>query len=292
MKMDERFDRQERFFGTEGQVKIRATNLTIVGAGGIGTHVVQQSALLGIGRITVVDSEELSKTDRNRYVTAQHDDPIPGSHKVDLAERLIHRIDQTIEVTKVTDSVVSQEGFAAIRGADVVIGCLDTEGARLVLTELCSAYERRYIDLASDIIPGVSVTFGGRVCVSWCGDGCLACHGLLDWKEAQLDLAGMAERAARERIYGVRQSAVDAVGPSVVTINGVVASLGMTELMVAVTGLRPPISLITYRGDRGIVTRSTDSPAPDCYYCRGIRGQREAADVERYLRSDVGAFLR
>jgi hypothetical protein len=225
-------------------------------------------------------------------VTAQHDDPIPGSHKVELAERLIHRINRTIEVTKVDDSFISEEGFAAIRGADVVIGCLDTEGARLVLNELCAAYERRYIDLASDIIPGVRVTFGGRVCVSWCGDGCLACHGLLDWKEAQLDLAGMAERATRERIYGVRQSAVDAIGPSVVTINGVVASLGMTELMAAVTGLRPTVPVITYRGDLGIVTRSSDPPVPDCYYCCGIRGKREVADVERYLRSGVGAFLR
>lgn len=290
--MSERFDRQERFFGKEGQAKLGTTILTIVGTGGLGTHVVQQSALLGVGRITVIDSEELAKTDRNRYVTAQHDDPIPGSFKVDLAERLIHRIDPTITVGKVPDSFISEEGFAAIKAADVVIGCLDTEGARLVLNELCVAYGRQYIDLATDIIPGETLSYGGRVCVSWSGAGCLVCHGLLDWEEAQRDLAGEAERATRERIYGVRRSVLDAIGPSVVTINGVVASLGMTEFMAAVTSLRPPVPVLTYHGNRGIVTRSSDMPAPDCYYCCGIRGKLEAADVERYLRSGVGTFLR
>jgi hypothetical protein len=82
------------------------------------------------------------------------------------------------------------------------------------------------------------------------------------------------------------------IGPSVVTINGVVASLAMTEFMAAVTGLRPAVPVLTYHGNRGIVTRSSEPPVPDCYYCRGIRGKRDRADVERYLRSDVVDFVR
>ena len=50
--MDElhsRFDRSQRLFGAEGQRQLRKTNAVIIGVGGLGTHVAQQSAILGVG---------------------------------------------------------------------------------------------------------------------------------------------------------------------------------------------------------------------------------------------------
>ena len=44
--------------------------------------------------------------------------------------------------------MVSVEAFNAIIRADYVFGCLDCEGARLILNELCAAYVRPYWDLA------------------------------------------------------------------------------------------------------------------------------------------------
>jgi hypothetical protein len=78
----------------------------------------------------------------------------------------------------------------------------------------------------------------------------------------------------------------------VVSINGVVASLAITEFIVGVTGIRPPHHLLTYYGHLGKVTVNTDEPRPDCYYCKGIRGYRARADVERYIRAGVGRWLR
>jgi hypothetical protein len=49
---------------------------------------------------------------------------------------------------------------------------------------------------------------------------------------------------------------------------------------------------LTYHGHTGKVTLSTDQPAPDCYYCHALRGLRERADVERYLRAGIGRWLR
>ena len=46
---------------------------------GLGSQVVQQLALLGVGSLVLVDAEELDETNGNRYVGATHDDPIPGS---------------------------------------------------------------------------------------------------------------------------------------------------------------------------------------------------------------------
>jgi ThiF family len=290
--MTDRFERQERLFGVDGQAKLASSRVAVVGVGGLGTHVVQQLALLGVGGLAVVDAEELATTDRNRYVGARHDDPVPGTSKVDIAERIVKAIDPTIEVVAIRDSLISERGLAAVTAADYVFGCLDSEGARLVLTELCAAYAKPYLDLASDILPGEPPTYGGRVCSAWDGHGCLVCYGLLDVAEAQADLAGVGDRRNRDALYGVKRMALGRSGPSVVTINGVVASLGVTEFMVAVTALRAPCRVLTYRGHLGGVGVLKDEPAADCYYCRGIRGTGAGADAERYLRADIGAFLR
>jgi hypothetical protein len=290
--MTDRFERQERLFGKEGQEKLAAARVAVVGVGGLGTHVVQQLALLGVGVLALIDSEDLATTDRNRYVGARHDDPVPGTSKVLLGERIVHDIDPTIKVVKIPESLVGEPAFAAVIGADYVFGCLDSEGARLVLTELCAAYAKPYVDLASDIIPGQPLGYGGQVCVAWNGQGCLVCYGLLDVADAQAELAGVGDRRNRDALYGVERAAVGRSGPSVVSINGVVASLGVTEFMVGATGLRSPQGVLTYRGHLGRVTTSVDAPAQDCYYCKAIRGRGDAADVQRYIRAGVGEFLR
>ena len=279
----ERSDRNIRFFGKDGQNRLRAAKVAVVGAGGLGGHVCQQLAYLGVGEIRPVDCEELDVTNLNRYVTAYADDPIPGSPKVDLCERLILRVDPSIVVQKVHAPLRSAEAFEAIRTADYVFGCLDNEGSRLILTELCSAYLRPYFDLATEIIPGDEPNYGGRVCVAWDGNGCLVCHDEIDLQEAQRDLANSATQRDVQAIYGVGADLLDSKGPSVVSVNGVIASLGVTEFMLMATGIRAPRRLLTYRGHLGIVAVNADKPISDCYYCRGIRSLKEAAGTERYF---------
>lgn len=62
--------------------------------------------------------------------------------------------------------------------------------------------------------------------------------------------------------------------------------MAVTEFMVGVTGLRKPQGLLNYYGHRGIMTCSKADPAPDCYYCKGVRGTGTRAGVERFLGSD------
>ncbi len=286
-----RFDRNIRFFGEEGQRSLAAAHVAVVGIGGLGTHVVQQFALLGVGRLTLIDKEELDETNMNRYIGVEHDDPIPGTLKVNLGERIIKTINPDIGVNPVPYSLISDQAFDAVLKSDYVFGCLDREGVRLILNELCAAYSKPYFDLASEIIPGDPPVYGGRICVALDGNGCIVCHGLLDVAEAQADLAGPSERRDREAIYGIQRSALNQAGPSVVSINGVVASLAVTEFMLGVTGLRQPKKLCTYYGNMGRTTVNNDEPAPDCYYCKGIRGQRDAADVRRYIRAGIGFYL-
>ena len=284
-----RFDRNILFFGKEGQERLSAANVAVVGIGGLGSHVVQQLALLGVGRLILIDSEELDDTNRNRYIGARHDDPVPGTPKVAIGQRLAHEINPHINVLAIAQPLANHQSFQAIISeSNFVFGCLDNDGARLILNELCLAYDKPYFDLAS----GIDVEegrYGGRVCIRWNGIGCLVCHEVLDPVEAGLDLQRDEQRKNREAVYGMPVDALGTAGPSVVSINGVVASLGVTEFMLAVSGVRSgPKRVLTYHGDRGVVLAKSAQPRDGCYFCSNILGKGDDAEVQRYLPEVAG----
>src|SRR5690606_1260166 len=150
-----------------------------------------------------------------------------------------------------------------------------------ILNELCAAYGKPYIDLASDTH---GTAFGGRICTAWDGNGCLHCLGELDMEDVRAFLSSEAERQALDAIYGVTRGALGTTGPSVAPLNTVIAGQAAIEFMAAVTRMRAPARLIKYRGDRSVMTVSGDRPSAHCYFCKVIRGTGAEADVERYLR--------
>lgn len=278
-----RFARQSAFFGQKGQDLIEATRVAVVGVGGLGTHVIQQLAYLGIRKFCLIDDEELDHTNLNRYVGARFNDKIPGTRKVDLGERIIRSIQEKPEIVPIFDNALSEAAFAELKMADVIFGCVDNEGTRLVLNELAAAYDRPYFDLSSEIVPGEILKYGGRVASVVKRPGCIACLGELDFEEAASDLADPNRRAERARLYGLDTATLGQSGPSVVSINGVVSSLAVTEFMVWRVGLRAPERLLRYRADSGKVMVSTDNPT-NCFTC-SLSGSGDQADVDRYLRN-------
>jgi molybdopterin/thiamine biosynthesis adenylyltransferase len=274
---DTRFDRSIRFFGRAGQDELRRSRVGIVGVGGLGTHVVQQLALLGVEELVVIDAEELDDTNRNRYIGARHDDPVPGTRKVDIAERIALSIDPRMNVTKVAFTLTSRDALEALANVTHVFGCLDHDALRLVLTDVSAAYRLPYVDCASEILPGNPPEFGGRVCVAWSGAGCLSCLDELDPHESQ----DASVRRDRATIYGVPLADAGAT-PSVVSLNGIIASIAVTEFMVSVTGIRNPWPLLTYYGSSGTV-RVRSNTKPGCYYCRAVRVAGDRSSVFRHV---------
>lgn len=279
----DRFDRNIRFFGKDGQEKLRQSHIHLIGCGGLGQHVIQQLAIVGVGAFTLIDDEELSHSNLNRYILARHDDPIPGSRKVDIAKRAIALIDPTIRVNTIYAPLRSAEAFSALKDTEIVVGCLDNDGARLVLTEHALAYRKAYFDLASDISAEDGLRYGGRVLFTGPDPGCPVCLGEIDLEQARMDLESDASRKDREALYGVPQSLLDVGGPSVVSVNGAVASLAVTEIIAYITGIRKPQRFINYRGDLPRVSVNKDSPTSSCYYCETIKGAGPSAGVERYI---------
>lgn len=281
----DRFDRNIRFFGIDGQRLLRESVVAVVGCGGLGQHVVQQLAYLGVRTIIAIDDECLGLTNKNRYVLSYHDDPIEGMPKVDIIERSVKMIDPSINVIKVPAGVRSKQVFDALRQAHAIFGCLDNDGARLILNEYALAYGKELFDIATDTQKdGDKLYFGGRFAyVAVDEPGCLACMDLIDLTAASKDLANEKSRQDREDIYGVDRNELTEIGPSVVSLNGVLASLAVQEYMVQTTGIRKAKRKLEYRGNIGIVAFSRPDECPDCYFCSTVRDAGDAADLERYL---------
>jgi molybdopterin/thiamine biosynthesis adenylyltransferase len=262
----ERYARQIDLFGEEGQARIRACRIGIVGLGGLGSHIAQQAAYLGVRDFVLIDDDQVSLSNLNRLIGATPADVAATEHKLAVACRQIEAIAPEASVDAVKGMLTS-ESSSALAKRSLVFGCVDHDLPRLTLTEICSGHAIPYIDLATDVGEDAS-WYGGRV-IFMKGDRCLHCLNELDHE--MINRAQMSDemRAATDRIYGVDRSLLEATGPSVVNLNGVVAALGLTEFMVWVTGLRDPRLHLRYAAERGIVTLPEIPPRPPggCYYC-------------------------
>lgn len=284
--VNERFDRQIAIFGAQGQEKIQATKVVLIGYGGLGTFVLPQLCLLGVKHLTVVEHETFSATNRNRYLGFLYSDfdavKGVGVDKVLVAERIAKGIDPDIEIELIRNKLESQEAFDAIIEADIVIGCLDSDGARSILNELCIAYGITYIDLASEVFE--DGTFGGRVAIVKDGDGCLHCMGDgLDQTEVRRYLTDEMQLENEAKVYGVDiDSLAIGSGPSVVDLNGIVASLGVQEFKLLITDPNNSARYLNYRGHLKSISKVSIIQNNQCYCC-GLYNKKSEANIYRYL---------
>lgn len=268
MTVEGRYSRQELLLGKEGQRRLQDVRVAIVGIGGLGSHVVQQLAYLGVLAYVVVDGDVVTPSSLNRLIGAVEVDVAARRPKVEVAQRVIQTVQPKADVRAIGSKLEEVGATSTIADADLVFGCLDDDLARLRLLEHCAETGKPYVDLASDTDEdGGHPWYGGRMVFSFVGKGCLSCRGVLDQRALARATMTARQREEDDRSYGVSGRALAATGPSVVSVNGVVASLGVTEFMAWATDLREPWPELTYRGDRGRVSLSTDPPIPDCYYC-------------------------
>lgn len=277
-----RFARQILMFGEEGQKKIEAQRVAIVGVGGIGSQLAQALAYPGVRSFGLIDDDRIDETNLNRVAGAYPSDI--GRLKAEVARDHILRINPEAEVAVIPKNLRTREAMEFLINSPIIFGGVDHDGPRLVLTELAAAYSNTLIDVATEIFPEIEnqpFEFSGRVVVARPGDYCLFCADQLDSELAKEWLETPEVRAARRKHgYGLGS---DSPAPAVFALNGVLANLAVMEFLVMVTGIREPARRLTYKGMRGVVTNSTDNRKADCYTCGCLAGQREAANIWRYL---------
>jgi len=275
---DAAFDRQLRALGKEGQSLLRSLKIGVVGAGGLGSHVVQQLVHLGVSEITVVDPDHVAATNLSRLIGASRRDVWLRRRKTRVARRLARRLGGKTQVGEIGEPLATPTAARQLLDCDLIFGCTDNQLSRTVLNTMAFQFYVPVIDLGVELQKAGAVG-GGRVTWLAPGGACLWCMGVLDSETVRVEQLPPALRRDDEAHGYIR--GVDEPAPAVVSINGVVASLGVTEMLARLTGFAGEAlrsSLLLYRLADGAVRRTSPKPEPACPTC-SVAGVLGAGDL-------------
>ena len=121
--------------GYEGQRRLAGSTALVVGAGGLGSVILERLAGMGVGTVVVVDRDVVEESNLHRQTLYGEDDV--GRAKADAAADRMRRINGGIVVTAVAAPLASGNAAGLVEGCDVAIDALDTAGARSVLNDAC-----------------------------------------------------------------------------------------------------------------------------------------------------------
>jgi molybdopterin/thiamine biosynthesis adenylyltransferase len=279
-RSQQEFARQELLWGSDGQAILGRSEVVVVGAGGTGTHVIAQLAHLGVGRLTVIDLDRIEQSNLSRLIGATPSDV--GEPKVSIAERMVHSIRSSTLVTSINDSVLAIDTECLIK-ADAIVCCTDSHGSRALLNELAYQYLIPLVEMGIEVqTDGHGSRAGGGVRLVGPERPCLQCMQIVDSALVRRDFLSdddLQEEVARGYVNG---HAIEA--PSVVSLNGVIASLAVLEVCSILVGLFPVVAdRLVYRAERRSVSAVGTARDENCYVCglNGLLGMGDARALPR-----------
>ncbi|MEA3502967.1 MAG: ThiF family adenylyltransferase, partial [Actinomycetota bacterium] len=130
-----RYDRHVRLvgLGSDGQRKIRAASVVVVGAGGLGAPVIQYLAAAGVGTIVIVDGDRVDSTNLQRQVL--FDEAAVGMRKVDAALARVRSLNADVTVVPIATWLDDGTAGHLVEGHDLVIDASDNYATRLAVND-------------------------------------------------------------------------------------------------------------------------------------------------------------
>jgi molybdopterin/thiamine biosynthesis adenylyltransferase len=142
--------------GNEGQEKIKSARVLVVGAGGLGTPVLQYLAAAGIGTIGIVDNDTVSETNLQRqvlYSTEDIDKP-----KAEIAGNKLLKLNPHCTIHCYKERLDEKNASEIVGNYDLVVDCTDNFTSRYLLDDVCEK-------LKKPLIYGSVEEFSGQVSV-------------------------------------------------------------------------------------------------------------------------------
>ena len=153
--------------GLEGQKKLLASKVLLIGAGGLGSPLGLYLAAAGLGTLGIVDADVVDESNLQRQVI--HSTEEVGRPKVDSAERRINGLNPDVKVIKHPVRITSENAFDIIKDYDVVIDGTDNFPTRYLVNDAC-------VMLKKPLVYGSIFRFDGQATVFKPPDGpCYRC---------------------------------------------------------------------------------------------------------------------
>lgn len=126
--------------GGAGQQKLKKARVLVVGAGGLGSPILQYLAAAGVGTLGIVDDDHVSLSNLQRQII--HDTAAIGQTKVESAVRSIARQNPHVSVEAHCLRLNHDNAHALIKNYDIVVDGCDNAETRYMLADLCEVLER------------------------------------------------------------------------------------------------------------------------------------------------------
>lgn len=228
-------DRSRIAFLGAGYERLRAAIVTVIGAGGGGSHILQQLAHLAIGTLVSVDPDDLETSNVNRVVCTNYADiGIPKATL--LVRRLSHLGGKMVALRTRAESPIAR---AWIERSDLVFGAVDGARARNNIEQICRAALVPYIDIGLTILTSTDAAvtaIGGQIVTSMPNGACLRCAGVIT-----------DDALAEDR----EEYADSHIEQQVISMNGLLASQAVTSgiaLLANYAPKFPPPAVLRYDG--------------------------------------------
>lgn len=230
--------------GAQGQQKLKAARVLVVGAGGLGAPALLYLAAAGVGAIGVVDDDVVALSNLQRQVLFADEDV--GTAKTERAAAMLKRLNPSVVVAPYRLRLSDDNADELLAGYDLVLEGVDNFETRYVLNR---AAARRRIPLIS----AAAARFDGRLSVfkPYAGRGlpCFRCYA--------------PEAPPRDEAISCDEEGV--LGPVV----GVIGALAALEAVKEIVGFGESLAgrLLIFDGLRAIarnVALPADPQCPDC----------------------------
>ena len=138
------FSRTELLLGEAAMDKLKNSRVAVFGVGGVGGYVCEMLARSGVGHITLIDSDEVSETNRNRQIIAL--ESTTGKPKVDAMRERILDINPDAEVVALNVFYTPENADSyPLSEYDYIADCIDTMTSKIELIIRAKAQGTRII---------------------------------------------------------------------------------------------------------------------------------------------------
>lgn len=143
-------------FDVEGQEKLLAAKVLIVGLGGLGCPVAMYLAAAGVGQLTLVDNDNVDLSNLQRQIA--HVTASIGRNKAASARDMLRALNPQTQISIVTERLAGEAMQKTVAGSSAVVDCTDNFSTRFALNIAC-------VENKVPLISGAAIRMEGQVSV-------------------------------------------------------------------------------------------------------------------------------
>jgi adenylyltransferase/sulfurtransferase len=132
-----------KHIGPDGQQRIMASHIALIGLGGLGCSTAQLLVASGIGTLSMFDFDKVSETNLARQLLYREADI--GQLKTDAAARYLHDLNPATRIRTFTNRAEDERLLNVLPDCDLVIDATDNYGTRLAVNRVCLALHKPWV---------------------------------------------------------------------------------------------------------------------------------------------------